>query len=285
MNAITPLQRWKRDDWTIPCTLQDTSGTAIDLTGSQIFGELWLPGYQTFQPLTPANGGIVRVSDTQGKFKVVAPRMLTALATSGFVAADPEESTRILVYRIDTLGERQTLGLIFFDVFGAADARSIDQIPAVALVSQSTTLTLVVATAQGAAGPSQINAAAITDGTDLGRSVLKAPDAATARAALGVPSIGRSAVADTNYSVKATDTYVGVTTLTAPRTMTLPPAANYPQGQPLYIAYESSACGTSNPIIIAAAAQDSIGGQPNVSMQSPYQKAVFHSNGTNLWTL
>ena len=285
MNAITPLQRWKRDDWTIPCTLQDASGTAIDLTGSQLFGELWLPGYSVFQPLTPANGGIVRVSDSQGKFKVVAPRTLTALATSGLAATDPDDATRILVYRIDTFGQRQTLGVIFFDVFDAADRRTIDQVPAVALVSQSTTLTMVVAAAQGPSGPSQINAAAITDGTDVGRSVLKATDAAAARQALGVPSIGRSTVNDTNYSVKPTDTYVGVTALTAPRTMTLPPAANYPPGQPLYIADESGACGTSNPIIIAAAGQDSIGGQPNVSMQSPFQKAVFHSNGTNLWTL
>ncbi|GJE38546.1 hypothetical protein [Methylobacterium persicinum] len=285
MNAITPLQRWKRDDWTIPCTLQDASGTAVDLTGSQLFGELWLPGYQTFQPLTPANGGIVRVSDGQGKFKVVAPRALTALATSGFAGSDPRERTRILVYRIDTLGTRQTLGVIVFDVFDVADTRTIDQIPAAALVSQSTTLTLIVATAQGAAGPSQIAAAAITDGTEIGRSVLRATDAAAARAALGVPSIGRSAVNDTNYPVKATDTYVGVAALTAPRTLTLPPAATYPPGQPLCIADESGACGTSNPIIIAAAGQDSIGSEPNVTMQSPYQKAVLHSNGSNLWTL
>ncbi len=285
MNAITPLQRWTRDDWTIPCTLQDASGTAIDLTGSGLFGELWLPGYRAFQPLTPANGGIVRVSDVQGKFKVVAPRTLTALAASGFAASGPEECTRILVYRIDTLGQRQTLGLIVFDVFDAAESRAIDQIPAIALVSQSTMLTLVVAASQGAAGPSQIAAAAITDGTDIGRSVLKASDAAAARQALGVPSIGRSAVNDTNYAVKVTDTYVGLAALTAPRTLTLPPAANYPPGQPLYIADESGACGTSAPIIIAAAGQDSIGSQPNVSMQSPYQKAVFHSNGSNLWIL
>jgi hypothetical protein len=285
MNAITPLQRWTRDDWVIPCIYQDASGVAQDLTGSILVAELWLPGYSTFQPLTVSNGGIVRVSDAQGKFNVVASRLLTANAPGGYSAADPDQDTRILIAKIDTNGKRQTLGLIFFDVFDAADTRSIDQIPSAALVSQSTTVTLVVATQQGTAGPSQISAAAITDGTDVGRAVLKATDAAAARQALGVPSIGRSTVNDTPYSVKATDTYVGVTAISAPRTLTLPPAAQYPLGQPLYIADESGSCGTSKPIIIAAAGQDTIGGQPNVSVQSPYQKLVFHSNGSNLWTL
>lgn len=285
MNAITPLQRWTRDDWTIPCVLQDTAGVRQDLTGSVIVGELWLPGYRTFQPLTAANGGIVRVADIQGEFKVIAPRLLTALAPGGSALNDPDQATRILVAKIDTTGRRQTLGLIFFDVFDAAETRSIAQIPSVALVSQSTTLQLVVATSQGAPGPSSIASGQITDGTEIGRAVLKAADAAAARSALGVPSIGRSAVSDTNYPVKASDTYVGVSLLTAPRTLTLPPAANYPPGQPLYIADESGACGTDRPIIIAAAGQDSIGGQPNVSMQSPFQKAVLHSNGTNMWTL
>lgn len=105
------------------------------------------------------------------------------------------------------------------------------------------------------------------------------------RLALGVPALGRANVNDVNYPVRASDTYVGVSAMTAPRTLTLPPASQYPPGQPLYVADESGACGTDKPIIIAAAGQDTIGGQPNVTLQSPYQKAVFHANGTNLWTV
>jgi len=92
-------------------------------------------------------------------------------------------------------------------------------------------------------------------------------------------------VNDTNYSVKATDTYVGAIALTASRTLTLPPANLYPQGQPLYVAAETNACSTDLPIVVAAAGSDTIAGQPNFSMASPYQKLALHSNGSNLWTL
>lgn len=279
MNAIVPLQRYRRDDWVVPCQIQDASGSAIDITGYTIGGELWLPGYGVPSALSVANGGIVRGPDVAGRFTVVAPRLLTANALAAL------GSTRVLLYWIDTFGRRLTLGVVPFDVFDVAMDRIIDPLPPLTFVYHATTLQLVVSTAQGPPGPSSIGAAQISDGSDLGRSLIKAADAATARAALGVAGIGRSAVNDTTYAVKASDAFVGVIALTAPRILTLPLAANYPQGQPLYVADESGVCGPDRPIVIAAAGQDTIGGQSNVSMQSPFMKLVFHSNGTNLWTV
>ena len=39
MSAIIPLQRWKRDDWVIPCVLNDKTGSPINLTGCIIVAE------------------------------------------------------------------------------------------------------------------------------------------------------------------------------------------------------------------------------------------------------
>lgn len=102
----------------------------------------------------------------------------------------------------------------------------------------------------------------------------------------GIPlaRAGRKAVADANYLATSTDSYVGITSLTAARTVSLPAASSYAPGQTLYVADESGACAANMPITVSAAGADTIAGQPSVSMGSPYQKLAFHSNGTNLWT-
>lgn len=285
MTAITPLQRWTRDDWSIACTLQDASGTPINLVGTTIGAELWLAGYSVFSPLSVANGGIVRTSDVAGQFSVNAPRLVTSGARADAGRDDVEDLTRILIYAINTLGRRQTLGVIPFEVFDGSEALAVNGAPAVTLVSQSTSLTLVVAAEQGPPGPSNIGAAQINDASAVGRNIVKATDASAVRTLLSLPSIGRHAVNDTNYSVAAADTYVALTALTAPRTITLPFADAYPLGQALWIADESGACSTEAPIIVAAAGGTTIAGQPNVVLASPFQKLAFHSNGTNLWTI
>ncbi len=81
------------------------------------------------------------------------------------------------------------LGLIFFDVFDAADTRAIDQIRRSPSSRRAPRLTLVVAAAQGAAGQSSIAARQITDGTDVGRSLITAADAAAGTCGSRVPSI------------------------------------------------------------------------------------------------
>lgn len=177
------------------------------------------------------------------------------------------------------------LGVVPFEVFDGSEGLSIDQVPQVALVSQSTTLQIVVAAAQGPAGPSSIAAAQVSDSGATGRALMKAADAASARAALSVAAVGRKAVADANYAAQAADVFVAFTGLTAPRTVTLPLASTYQPGQALWIADETGLCGTDKPIIVAAAGSDTIGNQPNVTMQSPFQKLALHSNGSGLWTV
>ncbi|MGW8788586.1 hypothetical protein, partial [Heyndrickxia sporothermodurans] len=94
----------------------------------------------------------------------------------------------------------------------------------------------------------------------------------------------RKAVADANYLATPSDSYIGVTTLTAARTISLPAASSYAPGQTLYVADESGLCAANLPITVSAAGADTIAGQPSVSMGAAYQKLAFHSNGSNLWT-
>lgn len=102
----------------------------------------------------------------------------------------------------------------------------------------------------------------------------------------GIPlaRAGRKAVADANYLATGSDSYVGITSLTAARTISLPAASSYAPGQTLYVADESGACAANLPITVSAAGSDTIAGQPSVTMGSAYQKLAFHSNGSNLWT-
>ena len=101
---------------------------------------------------------------------------------------------------------------------------------------------------------------------------------------------GRRAVADMAYVALAADSYIGVTALTAARSVTLPPAAAFAPGQALYVADESGACNDDAGlrITIAASGADKIGTLSglvsSVVLGSPYQKLTFHSNGSNLWT-
>lgn len=109
---------------------------------------------------------------------------------------------------------------------------------------------------------------------------------------IGKAGVGRTTVSDANYSIVASDYYVGFTELTAPRAVRLPWASLYAPGQALYIVDESGNCGLDAPITISVAPKpsqtapdDTIAGASSVTMASAYQKLVFHSNGQNLWTV
>jgi len=101
---------------------------------------------------------------------------------------------------------------------------------------------------------------------------------------IGLARCGRKAIANANYAAVPSDAYVGVTQLTAARTISPPAAASFEPGQALYIADESGSCSESLPIIVLASGSDAIAGQPSVLLVAPYQKLTFHSNGANLWT-
>lgn len=109
--------------------------------------------------------------------------------------------------------------------------------------------------------------------------------AGIAGAFVGQTSRARRAVADTNATVLATDSYVGVSAITAPRTLNLPPASTFPVGQPLTIADETGLLSPTVSLTVDAAGADTIAGDPSFVMGSPYQKVVLHSNGSNLWTV
>lgn len=94
----------------------------------------------------------------------------------------------------------------------------------------------------------------------------------------------RTAVANANYTALATDAYVGFSSLTATRTVTLPAASSFPPGQTLYIADETGNCSPTVQIIVARAGSDTIAAATSIALGSPYQKLAFHSNGSNLWT-
>lgn len=108
----------------------------------------------------------------------------------------------------------------------------------------------------------------------------------------GIPMarIGRRAIQAQNDTANAADSYIAVTALTAPRAITLPAASLYAPGQPLYVADETGLCSADNglTITVSAAGSDRIVGfgtsGPTVTMGSP-SKFVFHSNGSNLWTV
>lgn len=126
----------------------------------------------------------------------------------------------------------------------------------------------------------------VQTGNAVGDAIAAKLTSATARAtlALGNPCTRRP-IADAAAAIAATDNYVCLTSLTARRILTLPAASAFPPGHALYVADESGACGAGKEIDIVRAGSDTIAGQTSVTMASPYQKLVFHSNGSNLWTV
>lgn len=279
----TQLQRWTRDDWVIPCVVEDPSGTAINLTGFTIAAEYTISGYHVASDLTSSNGGIVDISAAAGQFSVVIPRVLTAKAPADAGCPPHGDSTRVLLYWIDTHLRRQTLGVIPFEVFNGRKNLAPDETLPVTIVWQDASFTIKVPSAQGPAGPSSIGAAQITDASAIGRQLLQAASAPAVRALLSLTGISRTPIDDVDCNVATTDVYVSYVALSAPRTVHLPPASTYPVGQGLTIADESGACASDQPLSIVADGADTIAGAPLVTMANAFQKLTFHSNGTNLW--
>lgn len=135
----------------------------------------------------------------------------------------------------------------------------------------------------GRAGTTTI--AGITDMPSYWKTVFaNSGNSFAARQQLVAAAVGRKAVNNANYAVLLSDAYIGFTALTAARTVALPPAANYPAGQPLTIADESGACSATLTITALASGGDTVAGQASITMGAPYQKLTFHCNGSHLWT-
>lgn len=94
----------------------------------------------------------------------------------------------------------------------------------------------------------------------------------------------RANVVDTSYTVNRWDTYIGISTLTAPHTLTLPAASAYPVGHPLTIVDESGACSMSNQITIVPNGTDTINGAVSLPQNSANFGVILFSDGVSKWT-
>ena len=99
---------------------------------------------------------------------------------------------------------------------------------------------------------------------------------------------GRTSVSDANYQCLQSDVQIGMTALTAPRTISLPDVDTFPTGQDLVVADESGACSDAITITIqpGPATSDIIGGPEGATtivLSSPYQAVRFRRGAANLW--
>lgn len=96
---------------------------------------------------------------------------------------------------------------------------------------------------------------------------------------------GRVAVADENYAMLPTDRMVGLVTLTASRTITLPAASSVQPGpqNAVFVCDETGNCGAATEIVMQRAGADTIGGNVNIALANAWGGILFISNGKNLW--
>lgn len=93
----------------------------------------------------------------------------------------------------------------------------------------------------------------------------------------------RRTLADANATLLVTDRIVAMVTLTAPRTLTLPPASLFPPGAKLTILDESGACSPTVVISVSAAGTDTIAGAQSLVLYSPMAWMVLESNASGRW--
>lgn len=102
-----------------------------------------------------------------------------------------------------------------------------------------------------------------------------------------VPTFGRTAVADANYTLLASDRLVAYTSITASRAVTLPAASAFTAGTLLYLEDASGNASPSVTIALAPNGTDKINGA-NASISvvtAAFGRAVFSSDGVSNWTV
>jgi hypothetical protein len=99
--------------------------------------------------------------------------------------------------------------------------------------------------------------------------------------------INRTPVNDQNYVAKLSDRVISYTAITAPRTVTLPPAAGFPGGFILRLVDESGSASSTNTISFARTGSDTIdNGSGNVTaINLAYGMGEAETNGTSDWTV
>ncbi len=93
----------------------------------------------------------------------------------------------------------------------------------------------------------------------------------------------RSPVSDAAYTIKATDTYIAISSLTTGRSFALPPASAYAPGQVLKIWDESGSCGASAPVTLTPSGSDTINATTSYVIQNPYAIVLLSSDGSSKW--
>lgn len=97
--------------------------------------------------------------------------------------------------------------------------------------------------------------------------------------------VKRTTVADAAYTILATDRYVALTSITAPRIFTMPAANSVTAGQELLIKDESGSVSATNTLTISRAGSNTIDGATSLVLQSAYTWARFVSDGVSKWSL
>lgn len=106
---------------------------------------------------------------------------------------------------------------------------------------------------------------------------------ATSRANLNVDK--RTAVADAAYTILATDVVVELTSITVPRTFTLPAASALNPGQRIYVKDVSGSVTATNSLSVARAGSDTIDGQTSITLTSARSFVTLESDGTSKWSI
>lgn len=95
----------------------------------------------------------------------------------------------------------------------------------------------------------------------------------------------RTAVADANYTANVGDRTIAFTSLSAARSLTLPPAAAYPTGTRLAILDEGGSCSLLAPIGISAVGSDTINGATGLALARSHAAIALTSDGVGRWTI
>lgn len=121
--------------------------------------------------------------------------------------------------------------------------------------------------------------------TSADNSTRLATTAYVDRAVTNAGGRSRTAVSDTDYAITATDRTVAIRGLTAPRKLTLPKAAAFPQGTTLTVVDEVGAVGSTRTLTVQSAANETISGTANLIMTVPYGSLSLQSDGASRWTV
>jgi hypothetical protein len=95
----------------------------------------------------------------------------------------------------------------------------------------------------------------------------------------------RTAVSDASYSGLVTDRLIAYTSITSPRTVTLPAAGAFSAGQALTIVDESGSVSATNTITVFRGGSDTINGGSSTVIALARGFVSLESNGSNAWTV